>query len=454
MAGEESETDKTTTTAVVYTKKQKIMIVSILLIQFFAGSCLSTPAPFLPKLSEKHNIGSSLTGVILSLLSAGMLIFSPICGKLMTGKISPRTMLLAGIFTMGVSSVLFGLLAYFPIPSADSGINYWFLVAALAIRLLMAVGTTAVFTSGSTIFAISFKDNSTTVLSYIETAIGLGVMAGPALGSGFYKAGGFMLTFSGIGTISILMFFTLVFVFPYTDASDADEGQAASYKWIFLQPNISLSFLCTVVTGLMWTSLDPVLEPELRKKFGLEEEICALIFIVLSVMYTVATAIVGKVFEKWKQVDSLKVLFLGLLLASLAFAMLGPSPFIPGLPRPLWVLLICLGVLGAAFGALVVPCLNLLLSPESGPESLNDASKAVIMGIWNSAFSLGDLTGPIISGTVAEYSGFGWAMTACSLTSLTIAVVVVIFKMYRRRQRSPDLKGPDEERRSLLATNS
>lgn len=43
-------------------------------------------------------------------------------------------------------------------------------------------------------------------------------------------------------------------------------GETASIKKILSNPNILLAFIITPLPGALWTSVDPILEPELRKK--------------------------------------------------------------------------------------------------------------------------------------------------------------------------------------------
>ena len=68
-----------------------------------------------------------------------------------------------------------------------------------------------------------FPNKVARVMSWTQTCFGLGYMLGPGVGAALYEAGGFMLPFLIIGSLSTLFSIALAFTIP--DVSDVQEEQ-------------------------------------------------------------------------------------------------------------------------------------------------------------------------------------------------------------------------------------
>lgn len=77
-----------------------------------------------------------------------------------------------GIFTTGVSAILFGLL--------DRAPNHaTFITLAFVIRIVEALGNAAFLTASFAIIAKEFPNNVATTFASLETFFGLGLIVGP-----------------------------------------------------------------------------------------------------------------------------------------------------------------------------------------------------------------------------------------------------------------------------------
>ena len=68
-----------------------------------------------------------------------------------------------------------------------------------------------------------FPNKVARVMSWTQTCFGLGYMLGPGVGAALYEAGGFMLPFLIIGSLSTLFSIALAFSIP--DLSDEQPEQ-------------------------------------------------------------------------------------------------------------------------------------------------------------------------------------------------------------------------------------
>ncbi|XP_067935471.1 MFS-type transporter SLC18B1-like isoform X2 [Watersipora subatra] len=353
-----------------------------------------------------------------------------------------------------------------PVPDpSDKQVDTVYLILAIILRISQAMGSSAVFTAAMTCLTISFTEQTTTILSYSETVAGLGFMSGPAFGSGLYKAGGFLLVFTGVGGMLIVTSVVIGILLPEAGGSMDTGNSKSALKLLMHNLNILLALLLTAFIGTLWASIETILEPELRTKYGLTQDLSALVFLILSVTYTITAPLVGKALDKLSCLNSLYVMVFGFLLHTVNFLFMGPSPML-GIERPLWLLLLTLGILGIALGLTIVPSLDLLSFSDTESENaegnggMDESSKALISGFWSSAYSFGDFFGPTFSGIVTRHGSFGLTMTYYAIGCFAVAVIIILCVFYRLFSKrchsciSSSYRESNDERRQLLHPES
>ena len=73
--------------------------------------------------------------------------------------------------------------------------NVTFTTLCFVFRILTAIGSAASITAGFAYVATTFPDNLSIVVGILESAVGLGLMIGPAFGGIVYEVGSLTLTF-------------------------------------------------------------------------------------------------------------------------------------------------------------------------------------------------------------------------------------------------------------------
>lgn len=63
----------------------------------------------------------------------------------------------------------------------------------------------------------------------------------------------------------------------------------------------------------------------------------------------------------------------------------------------------------------------------------NLGTHSVIAGLWSSVYSLGEVLGPVLGGTLMEHFNFPITSTSFSLLNLTMAIIGTIFFAKRRK---------------------
>ncbi|KAF6026268.1 SLC18B1 [Bugula neritina] len=115
---------------------------------------------------------------------------------------------------------------------------------------------------------------------------------------------------------------------------------------------------------------------------------------------------------------------------------MGPTPLIPALQRPLWLLLVTIAMLGISLGFALVPSLNLSFgqSDENG-KAYSTSTTAMISGLWSGAYAFGDFLGPTVSGVITENADFGWAMTSFAFLCFVCVLMTFIVKMCKLKKK-------------------
>lgn len=72
------------------------------------------------------------------------------------------------------------------------------------------------------------------------------------------------------------------------------DEKADSVLSVLKDMKIIAAMVLGAYSGIIWSSMDPILEPELRNKYGLSQSVSALSFLLLSVCYAISAPIVGK----------------------------------------------------------------------------------------------------------------------------------------------------------------
>ncbi|XP_067937505.1 MFS-type transporter SLC18B1-like [Watersipora subatra] len=452
------ETTSTKAAKRVWTKSEKRILLTCLISQFLSNLIASLPAPFLPSLDESHNIESNITGWIIGLLPLTQLFVCPLYGKLVN-YVAVRTMLITGLLLCGCFTVLFGMLEYLPLPNPTNGnVDGMYLCLEIVLRIIQSLGAGAILVGAMTYLTVTFTDNTMTVLGYAQTACGMGYLIGPGVGSGLFKLGGFVAIFTAVGGCMILVGVIAWLILPRDDMAQTENDGSASLRKILFNRNVIASLTLTAFMGTIWSSIEPILEPELREKYGLQEEVSALTFLLVSVTFTVGSPLIAIALDKLSWLTSLPLMMCGFLVNFVTFLFMGPCPLFDGFIRPLWLMLVCLTFMGVGIALGMVPSLHLLSfgNAEKSGKPLGKSAKAILSALWSSAYALGDFIGPTFSGIMTEYINFAWTMTAYALACLLTASLISLVQLYncvkKRKSRKSTANGIENEETLPLLT--
>ena len=166
----------------------------------------SVIVPFLPREFKKLGIPEHLYGYIFATFSISAMLWSLVCGKLLT-LYGRRIIVFIGVLAIGISVVAFGFLSYIH--------SYPLLITAcFIIRALEGMSASTILTTCYSIVVITFKENQSKYLGFLEAASGLSMLIAPAIGSVLYTYFGFEMTFWILGGIDFIIAPFVLFIVP------------------------------------------------------------------------------------------------------------------------------------------------------------------------------------------------------------------------------------------------
>lgn len=405
-----------------YTTRQLLIIFTYIYGNFFLAACVSLQAPFFPLEAEKKGATATQYGLVFGAYELAIIFVSPLVGKLV-GRSSPKLWIQIGLLLTGFMTILFGFLDKAP----HGG---WFITLAFLIRILEGVGAASFTTPSYTATAEEFPNDQATILSFLETAFGLGLICGPTLGGWLYMIGGYVLPFFTLGTFLVfgsLMNFAVSFN-QQTLPHDPRERQAGFLK-ILLSPGIALDALC-VITSLTFIGYNAAtLEPHLRQ-FNLKVLVVGFIFVITGAIYAITTPIWGKLCSF---VNTRLLCLVGCILCLAGFIIIGPLPCINAKPS-LTLIIIALVLIGLGTGVKLVGALvgsfNYSINELGMPD--NKSTFGVCSSIYHTSTSIGAFLGPSIGGLLLEKTSYRDGTYFLFFFELALILGLIVFLVGKR----------------------
>lgn len=359
--------------------------------------------PIFPFLALEIGATATATTIAMGAYSLGQLVSSPLWGRL-SDRIGRKPVLIAGLIG--------GVLSYLWIARAGSVEE---LGAARLFGGLMAGNVGAAFAA-----AADIADDKTRArnMGLLGAAVGLGFIAGPALGALLIddtpSREDFALVCYASAALAGLAALVALMLFRETLTNDAraQSGQARPRRFELLSSRpallrfILVMFLAIAAQALMETTFGLWSEAELQ--WGPRE-----------VGWTLAALGVGAVLLQGGGAGAVSralgervMLLIGLALFAAGFGGLAVSHEVGTMAASLVALTIGIG--------LATPALNALIAAQAG-----ESERGAVMGLSQSAGALGRVAGPLGAGALFEHVGNG-APFAVAAALILVALFVAL----------------------------
>ena len=443
-------TDDAATLARGRARRNRALLTLFACVDLVANLAVSAPFPFLPRLLEDSGCSAVQRGLVFAALPLGVLVTSPLVPRVLW-RVGPLPILTGSLATLA-ACLLWSLTAgpydacavdggaSDALPPCDPAATRRMTSVWALSRLVMGIGEAFVNVTCLCLITRHMPENMSRANGVLESAIGVGYMAGPAVGGWLYEVGTSptLPTAATAATVATLIPF-VAFVVHREDAGevkdprrvddgddehsdgDADRGgrrevdaRRVVARPLFLAP-LSVLFALSVSFGVF----PSILLPHWERSVGMDEGEVGSAYAGVSALYAVFSLVVGRIAENGPP-GTLAGLAVG---GSMACAF-GHMCFAPAWPLAVgsfdawrgrgwrgWTLRVLVG--GTAYGVgsafAFVPLLPLMQASASdlGPEYAE-----YIAGLFNGCYYLGELVGQLLGAQAVKVMGFDAFSTA------------------------------------------
>ncbi|CAO0800469.1 unnamed protein product [Mucor circinelloides] len=380
----------------------------------------SGPDPYHSEVSNGGSVSQD-TGILLALFAVGLLVGSPILGYLADRMKHRQWPMVAGI------AGLLGATLLFLFANA-----YWELLLA---RFLQGFSDACVWTLGMCLIADTFPlEELGTQMGRVLLFHSVGLVCGSPIGA-LYQSAGYKAPFILCICLAGIDFILRVFlverrnrpaewfqkepvvnaptIVPSTLVNPTSEDDSSSnikkkskHKVTVLQllsqHRLIASLLLAFANGCVYNVFEPTLTVRLSTEWGYNSSQIGLVFLAQVIPTFIATPLAGIISDKY---GPKIVCFTTLVVCSITMFLIGiPSNSTAGGIVPLIVIFAIQGFTAFAFITPVLPELAYVvdhLNPDDG-----DSGQGMSYALFNIAFGLGGLVGPLLGGFLYGRIGF------------------------------------------------
>lgn len=382
--------------------KQKSALLVVGLAIFLDMLIYGLVVPILPRFAEQLGANQTEIGLLFASYAVVLFIATPIFGAL-SDRIGRRGPMLWGLLGLAAATLLFAFADNFPM-----------LVAARSLQGLAAAIT---WTSGLAIIADVYPSaDRGRAMGMALSGQAAGMLLGPVAGGWLYQLGDYRLPFFVAAGLAMLDGVLRVVLLKDLPEPKADGGLLSPFRMLRSRSLLLLAGVVVIGAGIP-SVLEPTLPLHLQEHLGAQPGTIGLLFAVPTLAYGLATPLIGKLSGKF---GYRRAIAAGLAAVAICLPL-------AALPGSVWLQAAALALLGIAMGVVLAPSLPALadLTDESG-----QAAYGVTFAIYNTAYSVGMLLGPLLGGTLTGAMGLKLAYLAIG------GVVLLYMLLYLGGQRS------------------
>jgi len=332
-------------------------------------------------LIERFGVGVTQVGILFAMFSGGSIIGSTIGGAL-ADKYGRRSMLLLGLISSGIGSILMGLV---------DNLYIFFIIAAF-LGVLGDLGRPA---RQAMVVDLLPQDKQAEGFGILRVFVNLSATIGPMLG-GILASQSYMFLFIGDAVSSLITALIVFFVIPETKPEKKDDKPEESvintligYKEVFKDSLYIIFLAVSAITVLVYMQLNSTLSVFLLMEHDFPPEGFGLLLSMNALMVVL--------FQFWitKRVSNyapMKMMAFGTLLYMIGFGMYG---FI----TEIYLFFVAMAIL--TVGEMIVLPVSQAVVAKLAPED----KRGRYMAVYGFHWALPTLFGVIIAGLIMDYIG-------------------------------------------------
>lgn len=347
----------------------------------------------LPDLANRFGASPTMIGALFGSFGVTLLAISIPMGAI-SDAIGRKIPLVGGGIILACASVLFAFSTSLP----------WLFAA----RLLQGAADGVMWVTGFALVADLYgPEDRGRVMGYVMSGTSVGIMIGPSIGGWLYEAGGIRMPFL---VVSAMAFASAAGFLAFIPVERDRSGRPPSIWSVMRNGDVARCFALIVVTGMTFAMFEPVLPLFFSRSLGFTPARIGLVFGAGAIVSTTMPFVWGPLVPRW---GARRMTLAGLLLTG------------AGLP-----LISLAHGFNSAIALVVVVWMasSLVLTPSLAymAEVTSFAGASVYgvgYGVYNAAWAVGLLAGPVTGGFLFDRLGLvrlltGWALSVIVLTIL------------------------------------
>lgn len=376
------------------TRKAALFVVAIAI--FTDMLIYGLVVPILPGYASSLGVSQTAIGFLFSSYAITLFIATPIFG-LLSDRIGRRGPMLWGLLGLAAATILFSF--------ANS---YMLLIVA---RALQGVAAAVTWTSGLALLADLYPpEERGKAMGIALSGQAAGTLLGSTVGGWFYELGGYQAPFlfaAGLALFDGVLRLILLRDIP----SSKSENYLSPFK--VMRDRRLLIIAGVVIIGASVPSvLEPTLPIHLQKHFNITPGYIGLLFAVPTLSYGLLAPVIGTFSIR---IGHIKTIIIGLIMVSISLPL-------TILPDTIWIQALAMGLLGISMALVLTPSLPELanVSEQSGVNAYG-----LTFAIYNTAYSIGMMIGPMISSTLTDVFGL-------KLAYIAVGCIIIFYLPFMR----------------------
>lgn len=376
------------------TRKAALFVVAIAI--FTDMLIYGLVVPILPGYASSLGVSQTAIGFLFSSYAITLFIATPIFG-LLSDRIGRRGPMLWGLLGLAAATILFCF--------ANS---YILLIVA---RALQGVAAAVTWTSGLALLADLYPpEERGKAMGIALSGQAAGTLLGPTVGGWLYELGGYQAPFlfaAGLALFDGVLRLVLLRDIP----SSKSENYLSPFK--VMRDRRLLIIAGVVIIGASVPSvLEPTLPIHLQKHFNITPGYIGLLFAVPTLSYGLLAPVIGTFSIR---IGHIKTIIIGLIMVSISLPL-------TILPDTIWIQALAMGLLGISMALVLTPSLPELanVSEQSGVNAYG-----LTFAIYNTAYSIGMMIGPMISSTLTDVFGL-------KLAYIAVGCIIIFYLPFMR----------------------
>ena len=378
-----------------YPKPFKVLVLATFIDRF--GSFLLFPF-FSFYIIERFGVGGTQVGFLITMFSAGSIVGSMIGGAL-ADKYGRRSMVLLGLISSGIGSILMGVV---------DNLNLFFMIAGF-LGILGDIGGPA---RQAMVVDLLPNEKRSEGFGLLRVAVNLSATIGPILG-GFLATQSYLFLFIADAVSSLITALIVFFVIPETKPDKKEDKPEETvmktiigYKEV-LKDSVYIMFLAvSAITVLVYMQMPTTLPYFLYEMYGFPELGYGLLIGMNALMVVLFQFWITKRISKY---DPMKMMAFGTLFYMIGFGMYG---FI----SEIYLFFIAMAIL--TVGEMIVIPVSQATVARFAPED----KRGRYMAVYGFHWSIPNLFGVLVAGLVYDYIGENWVWYLAGILCLMAVI--------------------------------